>query len=93
MKFICNDLVYDTEKAILLHSGVKQWKTEIFTGTVYVTRPTYLYKTCKGNYFFVFKGDWDKYYMKPCSEVEAKTWLKYSNYDKYAELFGALEEA
>jgi hypothetical protein len=94
-KFIVKDKVYDTEKAVLLCEGDKQWEEYyIFFGrNLYPYRPTKLYKTLKGNYFFVFEKDYGSLHISVCTEQEAKDWLKYKNYDKYVEMFGELEEA
>ena len=93
MRFIVGDLVYDTEKASLLCSGEKDWEVRTFYGKYNVSRKTYLYKTKKGNYFFVYVGDYDHYYMRPCTESEAKAWFSRVDYDAYAKMFGELEEA
>lgn len=93
-KFIVEDKVYDTEKATLLCENVKQWEeANIFFGKIYPHRPTKLYKTEKGNYFFVYERDYGVLSISICTEQEAKDWLKHKDYGKYVEMFGELEEA
>lgn len=93
MRFIVGNLVYDTEKATLLCSGRKDWEINTVFGVRFMDRQTYLYKTNKGNYFFTYVGDYERHYMRPCTELEAKAWFARTDYDKYVEVFGSLEEA
>ena len=93
MRFIANNKIYDTDKAELLCTGKKQWELKTSFGILCPTRETTLYKTAKGSYFFTSKGDYDQYHIEVTNEEIAKRFLVRNNYDKYAELFGELEEA
>ena len=94
MRFIVDNKIYDTDKAELLAEGERKYEEKSFLlqCTFYPSYETKLYKTEKGNYFFVYKSD-----LYHCIEVTdeetAKGWLMYKNYPKYVELFGELEEA
>ena len=93
MRFIVENKIYDTEKAELLCSFRKQWKSETILGTMYPFRDTKLYKTAKGKYFITSKEDYEQSCIKVINEDKAKEYLMHSDYDKYAEMFGELEEA
>lgn len=92
MRFIINNKIYNTEKATLLCEFKKQYESKTPFGTLYPYRDTQLYLTAKGAYFLVYKYDY-KHYARTIDEAEAKDYLMLHNYDKYAEMFGALEEA
>lgn len=94
MKFIVNDKIYDTDKAEVLCTFVTEWEiqTSIFGGP-WSRMNTTLYKTAKGSYFITCKDFYDKSYIKVIGEKKAKRYLMYHNYEKYAEMFGPLEEA
>lgn len=68
----------------------KMYDTE--TSEVILMYNVYLYKTKKGNYFML-KELPDKTITNVVSEDTVKKILLDHNYDKYAELFGPLEEA
>lgn len=84
--------MYDTEtsEVILIY---KTCDLDIFLFSARFTPcDVYLYKTKKGNYF-TLKVLPDKTITSVVSEETVKNILKKHNYDKYAELFGPLEEA
>ena len=56
-------------------------------------RDTNLYRTAKGSYFLTCKEDYDASCIEVINEDKAKEYLMYHNYDKYAEMFGELDEA
>ena len=93
MKFIVNNKIYDTDKAELLCTFSKQWESKTIVGTLYPYRDTNLYKTAKGAYFFTCCTDYGTHYIEVIDENTAKYYLMRKNYDKYVEMFGALEEA
>lgn len=95
MKFIVNNLIYDTDKADLVAEGNRTYEVHniLFKTIIYPVRKTSLHRTQKGNYFFTYKGDYEKVYCEPTNEATAKNFLMQNNYDKYAELYGELEEA
>lgn len=94
MRFIVDNKIYDTDKAELLAEGERQYEEKSFLldCTFYPHYKTKLYKTEKGNYFFVYIRD-SKNLIEVTDEETAKGWLMYKNYSKYVELFGELEEA
>lgn len=95
MRFIVNNLLYDTDKAELLAEGNRTYEVYniLFKITIYPVRKVSLYKTEKGNYFFTYKADYGVMHCEPVDEGTAKDFLAHNNYDKYAELYGELEEA
>lgn len=93
MKFIVNNKIYDTDKAELLCTFSKQWESKTIIGTLYPSRNTNLYKTAKGSYFLTCTADYGTSFIEVIEENMAKKYLMYNNYNKYAEMFGALEEA
>ena len=93
MRFIVNDKLYDTNKAELLCSFYEQWAQKTIIGTLYPTLKTNLYVTAKGAYFITSKEDYDRPCIEVINEDKAKAYLMHYNYDKYAEMFGELEEA
>lgn len=93
MRFIVNNKIYDTEKSELLCAFQKRWEAKFIWGEMYPLRDTNLYKTAKGAYFLTCKEDYDIPCIEVINEDKAKEYLMYHNYDKYAEMFGELEEA
>ena len=94
MKFIVNLKQYDTElsEEICKGSTKIEERISLLNASVFPIRKGTLYRTKKGTYFFVFKGDYDRYYMKLFTELEAKIFISKNDYDKYVELFGEMEE-
>ena len=93
MKFIVNNKIYDTDKSELLCEFRKPWEARTIIGTLYLARYTSLYRTAKGAYFLTCLADYDNGYIEVINEAEAKEYLMHNNYEKYAEMFGELEEA
>lgn len=93
MRFIVNNKIYNTDNSELLCTFSKQWETDTIFGKLYPTRDTNLYKTNKGAYFLTSKGDYERFQILVINEDTAKNYLMYYNYEKYAEMFGELEEA
>ena len=107
MKQIINNKLYDTEKADLLYSYLKNVPTiHSFLGNTYETtcwRDTDLYVTKKNNYFIHIKQANENRnnsyigrvveYIEETSEEEAKNLIQKLDPDKAIELFGEVEEA
>ena len=93
MKLIVNYKIYDTEKSELLCTFDKRWKIKTFCSVMYPLRETKLYRTTKGAYFLTCREDYNRPDIEVIEEAAAKEYLMYNNYDKYAEMFGELEEA
>lgn len=93
MRFIVNNKIYDTDKAELLCTFKERWKSKTIIGTIYPLRDTNLYRTVKGVYFLTCKADYDRSCIRVINEDKAKKYLMHNNYEKYAEMFGELEEA
>lgn len=93
MRLIVNNKIYDTDKSELLCTFKRQWKTKTIWGVLYPWRDTNLYRTAKGAYFLTCLENYNGIAVEVIEEAEAKSYLMYNNYDKYAEMFGKLEEA
>ena len=93
MKLIVDYKIYDTEKSELLCTFQKRWKMKTFCSVMYPLRETKLYRTAKGAYFLTCSEDYHRPDIEVIEEDAAKEYLMYNNYDKYAEMFGELEEA
>ena len=93
MKLIVNYKIYDTEKSELLCTFDKRWKIKTLCSVMYPLRETKLYRTTKGAYFLTCREDYNRPDIEVIEEAAAKEYLMYNNYDKYAEMFGELEEA
>ena len=92
MKYVMDGKLYDTEtsEVILIY---KICNLDVFLFSAKFTPcDVYLYKTKKGNYF-TLKVLPDRTITNVVSEDTVKKILLEYNYDKYAELFGPLEEA
>lgn len=94
MRFINDFKVYDTELSEEICTGSIKIRVEykLFDMVTYLTREATLYRSCKGTYFYVYKGDYDSYYMRLTTESEAKSFIAHNNYPKYVELYGEMEE-
>ena len=93
MRFIVDNKIYDTEKSELLCTFDKRWKIKTLCSVMYPLRETKLYRTAKGAYFLTCKKNCNDMDIEVIEEDAAKEYLMYNNYDKYAEMFGELEEA
>lgn len=93
MKLIVNNKIYNTENSELLCTFDKRWKIKTLCSTMYPLRETKLYRTAKGAYFLTCKKNYNDLDIEVIEEDMAKEYLMYNNYDKYAEMFGELEEA
>ena len=108
MKQIINNKLYDTEKAELLYSYLKNVPTiHSFLGNTYETtcwRNADLYVTKKKNYFIHIKqadrsSNGSTYigrlveYIEEMSEEEVNNLMQKLDPDKAIELFGEVEEA
>lgn len=84
--------MYDTETSeVILRYKTRDLDVFLFSAR-FTPCDVYLYKTKKGNYF-TLKVLPDKTITNVVSEDTVKEILLEHNYDKYAELFGPLEEA
>lgn len=87
-----NGKMYDTETSeVILRYKTRDLDVFLFSAR-FTPCDVYLYKTKKGNYF-TLKVLPDKTITNVVSEETVKKILLEHNYDKYAELFGPLEEA
>lgn len=92
MKYVMNGKMYDTETSeVILRYKTRDLDVFLFSAR-FTPCDVYLYKTKKGNYF-TLKVLPDKTITNVVSEETVKKILLEHNYDKYAELFGPLEEA
>ncbi len=97
MRFIINDLVYDTEKMEEI-ATVKKWVKNKTLSAIMGKElgneiPHILWKSKAGRYLLTHEEDYATYYGQAIEEEDAKTLLKRCNYTKYAEMFGELPEA
>lgn len=84
--------MYDTETSeVILRYKTRDLDVFLFSAR-FTSCDVYLYKTKKGNYF-TLKVLPDRTITNVVSEETVKKILPDHNYDKYAELFGPLEEA
>lgn len=84
--------MYDTETSeVILRYKTRDLDVFLFSAR-FTYCDVYLYKTKKGNYF-TLKVLPDRTITNVVSEDMVKKILLEHNYDKYAELFGPLEEA
>lgn len=92
MKYVMDGKLYDTETSeVILRYKTRNLDVFLFSAR-FTPCDVYLYKTKKGNYF-TLKVLPDKTITNVVSEDTVKKILLDHNYDKYAELFGPLEEA
>ena len=93
MKLIVDYKIYETEKSEILCTFDKRWQIKTLCSVIYPLRETKLYRTAKGAYFLTCKKNCNDMDIEVIEEDAAKEYLMYNNYDKYAEMFGELEEA
>ena len=92
MKYAMDGKMYDTETSeVILRYKTRNLDVFLFSAR-FTPCDVYVYKTKKGNYF-TLKVLPDKTITNVVSEETVKEILLEHNYDKYAELFGPLEEA
>lgn len=92
MKYVIDGKMYDTETSeVILRYKARNLDVFLFSAR-FTPCDVYLYKTKKGNYF-TLKVLPDRTITNVVSEDTVKKILLDHNYDKYAELFGPLEEA
>lgn len=92
MKYVMDGKMYNTETSeVILRYKTRDLDVFLFSAR-FTSCDVYLYKTKKGNYF-TLKVLPDKTITNVVSEETVKKILLDHNYDKYAELFGPLEEA
>ena len=92
MKYVIDGKLYDTETSdVILIYKIRH--LDVFLLNVEFTPcDVYLYKTKKGNYF-ILKELPNRTITNVVNEETVKEILLEHDYDKYAELFGPLEEA
>lgn len=95
MTFIIEDKIYNTETSEKVIKYRKPYPVElIIGGTIYIKHETILYRTKKGNWFSVKKGDYDTYTAYQETEESVKKLLEQLNaIDVYNKYFEQLEEA
>lgn len=92
MRYVIDGKMYDTETSeVILRYKTRNLDVFLFSAR-FTPCDVYLYKTKKGNYF-TLKVLPDRTITNVVSEDTVKKILLEHNYDKYAELFGPLEEA
>ena len=98
MKFVINNKMYDTDKMVSL-GNVKKWFESTDWMTVYFVGKgkgrvydCEIFKSNKGNHLLVRKIN-DQHCAEVIEEIEVKELLMKYNYDRYAELYGEIEEA
>ena len=99
MRFIINDLIYDTENMEKMAEGLK-WRPvsnsltqAMFPGKEVGREMLHtLWRSKNGRWLFTWENDYSNF-GEAIKESEAKEFLKRHNYTKYAELFGELAEA
>ena len=102
MKAIILNKIYDTDKAELIFSYIKNDQKNTILGPnlkFNFWRDVDIYKTNKGNYFeHIHKGDTDgkSQYLEEKIELVSENTVKHIimklNPDKYIELYGEIEE-
>lgn len=94
MKFIINKKIYDTEKSELVIEFYKKWKVQSIVGILNLTKLSELYRTKKGNWFIVAKGDYDSYHVEVVDDIQVQKILSdHGEIEKYNKYFDELEEA
>ena len=92
-KFIINNLIYDTSKMENLGTVKKRFPLSVFNSTWSVERQCVLYKSKKGNHLLVYESDYGRLAGQAITEEEAKSLMLQYQYEKYATIYGTLEEA
>lgn len=99
MRFIINNLIYETEEMEKMAEGPKWrevsnlWTQAAFPGkTVGREMPHTLWKSQNGRWLLTWENGYSNY-GQAIYHSEAKEFLKRHNYTKYAELFGELPKA
>ena len=97
MRFIINNLVYDTEKMEEI-ATVRKWVKNITASAIFGKEigkqmPHILWKSNAGRYLLTHEEDFSVTYGQAIEEQEAKELLKQYSYKKYAEMFGEVPEA
>lgn len=97
-RYIIKNKVYDIDKMTLIGVVPKWYKfqgwlsQQLFGDDMGRVYPCNLYRSEKGNWLLTHEGDTGNI-GEAITEKEAKSLLLHSDYEKYAELFGSLEEA
>lgn len=92
MKFFVNLKRYDTDRSEEICKGNYQISEKIQNKYTDITRFGTLYRTQKGSYFFAYTYDIGKWKIKLLSPTDAKIFIAETDYKKYVELFGEMEE-
>jgi len=99
MRFIINNLIYETEEMEKMAEGQKWRKvSNIWTQAMFPGKevgreiPHTLWRSESGRWLFTWKNDYSNF-GEAIEESEAKEFLKHNNYKKYVELFGELPKA
>lgn len=95
MIFIIEDKKYNAETAEKILEFSRKYPKKMLTGhTIYIIRDTVLYRTQKGNWFTVAKGDYNSFTAYKENEEDVKRLFKALNdVEKYSKYFRELEEA
>lgn len=93
--YFLNGKVYDTETAEkIIDYKRREEVNSIFGGTISIMRDTTLYKTNRGNWFYVMKFDYNKTEAYAVDEEEVKKLLQNLNaVEIYEKHFGKVERA
>jgi len=93
MTFIIDKKTYDTDKAELVLEYYESYPMALMP-TLRIEKITKLFRTTKGNWFSVRKGDYDRYYAeKQTSENVQNIFSRKGKIELYNKYFDALEEA
>ncbi len=94
MRFIVNKKIYDTEKAELICEAQREWIESTILGDMRFKKHSKLYKTQKGQFFFVAKTDYGNQIklIKLVNENATKSFIMRTDCEKYVDLYGELEE-
>lgn len=97
--FIIKNKVYDTDKMTFI-GYVRKWykftgwfTTQLFGEDMGRMCTCELYRSQKGNWLITHENDVNAICGEAITEKEARNLLLHSDYEKYTELFGGLEEA
>jgi hypothetical protein len=94
MIFVIQNKKYNTETSEKILEFGKIYKEKTVVGELPFNRETVLYRTVKGNWFTVAKGDFNRHTAYKENDESVKEILKSSNsVDIYQKYFEELEEA
>lgn len=95
MKFVINDLKYDTDKMELISEKCEYTYTYMMFGSKFLGhgQDVQLWRSVHGRWLLTYNRGYSTVYAKTLTEQEVMNLLKRYDLDRYEELFGELEEA